>query len=115
MHKAYWMRALTLAVVVAAGFLFVSGASAAVRRTLTVGLNCYSLGHQRLQCEADVAGGTGSYSYQWTPTPTAGGGQLAIIHCARAYQYQSVSVSVTDNGNSSTAGDSGSFYCGDAQ
>jgi hypothetical protein len=64
MLKAYWVRALALALV-AAGFVVFSGASAAARRrTLTVGLDCYSLGQQRLECEAYPAGGTGSYSYQ---------------------------------------------------
>ncbi|HZF11322.1 MAG TPA: hypothetical protein VFE33_21225 [Thermoanaerobaculia bacterium] len=82
--------------------------------TLTVGVACYSLGHGRLQCEADAAGGTGPYTYAWSPTPSAGGGSegLAIIPCS-PYQYRTVSVTVTD-ANSDIATDSGSFYCGDA-
>jgi len=82
--------------------------------TLTVGVDCYSLGHGRLQCAADAGGGTAPYSYAWSPTPSAGGGSegLAIIPC-NPYQYRTVSVTVTD-ANSDTAMASGSFYCGDA-
>jgi hypothetical protein len=118
MFKSHWIKVLALTVVVAVGFLALSGKSgAAPRRTLTAGLICYSLGHQRLQCDAGASGGTGSYSYQWSPTPIAGGHEegLAIVRCARAYAYQTVSVTVTDNGTSATANDSGSFFCGDAQ
>lgn len=114
MFKSHWIRALALAVV-AVGILVISGKSgAAPRRTLSVGIYCISLGHQRLECSADASGGSGSYTYQWTPTPIIGN-QNAIIRCARAYSYQTVSVTVTDSSNGATAGDSGSFYCGDAQ
>ena len=111
MFKSRWIRALALAVV-AVGFLAVSGKSgAAPRRTLTVGLNCYGLGHQQTQCEADVGGAIGSITYQWTPTPAAGGQALAIINCSSRTQPQFISVTVTDSANGATATDSGSFYC----
>jgi len=84
----------------------------AAGKTLIVGVNCYSLGRGRLQCEALVDNGTGPFTFSWTPTPTAGGGSegLAIVPCTQ-WHYQTVSVTVTD-ANSDTGSDSGSFYCG---
>jgi hypothetical protein len=83
--------------------------------TLSVALDCYGLGFNRMQCEALVDGGTSPYSFSWTPTPTAGGGSggLAIIPCNNG-QYRTVSVDVTD-ANNDTGSDSGSFYCGSPQ
>jgi hypothetical protein len=48
----------------------------------TVGIYCYPLGRNRLECHADVSGGTGPYTYQWSPTPLSGGGEIAIIACS---------------------------------
>jgi hypothetical protein len=112
MFKSNLIRALAL-VVVAFGFLAVSGKSGAApkRRTLTVGINCYGLGHRQTQCEADVGGAVGSISYQWTPTPAAGGQALAIINCSSNTQPQFITVTVTDSANSATSSDSGYFYC----
>jgi hypothetical protein len=113
MFSTHRIRALLLIAVV--GLLFIPINSGAARTTVTVGLACYSLGHQRLQCEADAAGGSGSYSYQWTPTPSSGGQQLAIVRCGAAFQYQAVSVTVTDSVTAESDTASGSFFCGDAQ
>lgn len=111
MFKSHSIRALALAFV-AFGLLAVSGKSgAAPRRTLTVGLNCYALGHKQTQCEATVGGAVGSISYQWSPTPAAGGQALAIINCPSLTQPQFITVTVTDSANSATASDSGTFYC----
>ena|ERR1051325_4877838 len=115
MLKSHWIRALAFAAV-AVGFLVVSGKSgAAHRRTLTVGVNCYGLGHRQTQCEADVGGAVGSISYQWSPTPAAGGQALAIINCPNSFSPVNVSVIVTDSANGATASDSGTFYCNPPQ
>jgi hypothetical protein len=113
MFSKHWIRALAL-VIVAAGFLVSPGTSGAARRTVAVGIYCISLGHQRLECHADVSGGTGSYTYQWTPTPTTGHTDFVIVRCASAYSNQAVSLTVTDSGGA-MGSDSTVAYCGDAQ
>ena len=115
MFKSHCIRALALAVV-AAGILAVSGKSgAAPRRTLTVGLNCYGLGHRQTQCEADVGGAVGTISYQWSPTPAAGGQALSIENCPNSFSPVNVTVTVTDSANGAQASDSGTFYCNPPQ
>ena len=81
--------------------------------TLVCDIQCYALGHGRMQCEAIVEGGTGSYSYAWTPTPTAGGEAYMISNCTQ-WQYYNASVTVTDSGGA-TFTDSDTFYCGTPQ
>jgi hypothetical protein len=104
-----------LALAAAASLLGAAPAAPRGPATLTVGLDCYGLGFNRMQCEALVSGGTSPYSFSWSPTPTAGGGPdgLAIIPCNQG-QYRTVSVFVTD-ANNDTGSDSGSFYCGSPQ
>jgi len=107
-------RIRLIAALAAAGLMGAALAPPASATTLTVGIvGCYSIGHGRVQCEADVAGGTGPYTFSWTPTPLSGGGGggLAIIGCP-ALHYRTISVVVTD-ANSETANDSGYYYCGD--
>jgi hypothetical protein len=113
MFKSHWIRALALAIV-ATGIPAVSGTSSAAT-TLTVGLNCYGLGHRQTQCEADVSGAVGSITYQWSPTPAAGGQALAIINCPNSFSPVNVSVTVTDSANGAQASDSGTFYCSPPQ
>jgi hypothetical protein len=114
MFKVRWIRALIL--IIAVGLMCVSGTRTKAAPTLAVGIYCISLGHARLECHADVSGGTGSYSYAWTPTPTQGGsGQdFVIVRCAAAYTNQGVSLTVTDS-NGATGSDSTVHYCGNAE
>lgn len=96
------------------GLLSASWAPNRAATVLTTGLDCYALGHGRMQCEATPEGGTGSYvSYAWTPTPTAGGGALMISNCTQ-WHYYTASVTVTDS-DGATASASGTFYCGTPQ
>lgn len=80
-------------------------AQSSTQTTLVVGVVCIPLGRNRLECQADVSGGTGPYSFQWSPTPLAGGGSfgLAIIPCA-GNGFRTISVTATD-----AYGDTGSF------
>jgi len=111
MFKHHLIRALLITFAV--GLLTVSGTRGSASTTVSVGLYCISLGHQRLECHADASGGTGSYTYQWSPTPIIGSGDFVIVRCAQAYHNQSVIVTVTDsNGSSDTA--STIAFCGDA-
>ena len=70
---------------------------------------CIPLGRDRLECHADVGGGTSPYTYQWSPTPSAGGGEIAIIPCPGT-STRTISVTVTD-ANNQTGSYSGQFYC----
>ena len=75
------------------------------KTTLAVGVFCIPLGRNRLECHADVTGGTSPYSFQWSPTPLSGGGSegLAIIACS-GNGFKTIGVNVTDS-----LGDTGSF------
>jgi hypothetical protein len=109
------IRALVLAVA-ALGLLAIPVNRGEARTALSVSLYCVSAGHQRLDCQAYAAGGSGTYVYyHWTPTPVAGyqGGPYVLIPCARAYANQTASVTVTDS-NGATAGATKTTYCGDA-
>jgi hypothetical protein len=111
---ASFRRIRLIAALAVAGLMGAVLAPPAAATTLTVGIAaCYSVGHGRVQCEADVEGGTGPYTFSWSPTPLSGGGGqgLAIIGCPTG-NYRTISVVVTD-ANSETANDSGYFYCGD--
>ena len=121
MSKTNLIRALALVVAIA-GLLGAPRKSGAVPPTsVSVGLYCISLGHQRLECHATASGGTAPYTFQWTPPSVIGGSTggeneevIAIIRCARAYSLQSVNVTATDsNGATDTA--STTCFCGDAQ
>ena len=85
------------------------------RTTLSVGMYCISLGHQRLECHFEVSGGTGSYTYQFTPPASrvAADVGIAIVPCARAYSYQTVYLNVTDSAGA-TGSASTTEWCGDA-
>jgi len=95
MFNIRWIRALVL--ITAVGLLGIPGKSGAASTTLDVGLYCISLGHQRLECHAEVSGGTGIYTYNWTPARTGGSDTIAIIPCARANSLQTVYLNVTDS------------------
>ena len=79
--------------------------------TLAVGVYCIPLGRNRLECHADVTGGTSPYSFQWSPTPLSGGGSagLAIIACS-GNGFKTIGVNVTDS-LGDTGGFSGQFQC----
>jgi hypothetical protein len=117
MFKTKSTRALVLIVVLVAiiGLLGVSSKSVAAPTPVAVGIYCISLGHQRLECHADVSGGTGVYTtWLWTPTPQTGSTDFVIVRCAQAYHNQSVSLTVTDS-LGAQGSDSTVAYCGDAQ
>jgi hypothetical protein len=109
------IRALVLTVA-AIGLLGVPAGSGAAPTSVTVGLYCLSIGHQRLECQYEITGGTGIYTNQWKPVPYAGGSGssgTALVRCARAYSYQTVTLTATDsNGASGSA--SYTAFCGDA-
>ena len=112
-------RVLVLIIVLVAvvGSLGVSSRSSAAPTPVAVGIYCISLGHQRLECHADVSGGSGIYTtWQWTPTPLpAGNGtDLVIVRCAQAYANQAVSLTVTDS-LGAQGSDQTTHYCGDAE
>ena len=96
------IRALVLAIA-AIGFLAVPVERGAARTTLDVGISCTSIGFQRLECYADVTGGTGTYtSYQWSPPSYPGGAtDYVIIRCSRPNANQTVYLTVTDSGGNS--------------
>lgn len=109
------IRALVLTVA-AVGFLAVPVNRGAARTTLSVGISCVSIGFQRLECSADVSGGTGTYtSYQWSPPSYPGGAtDQVIIRCSRLNAMQDVYLTVTDSGGNTGSG-STSRYCGGAE
>ncbi len=114
MFNTKWTRTLML-IIVLVGLLGVSGRSGAAPTPVAVGIYCISLGHQRLECHADVSGGTGSYTtWQWTPTPMAGSTDFVIVRCAQAYHNQTVSLTVTDS-LGAQGSDQTTAFCGDAQ
>ena len=106
------IRALVLTVA-AVGFLAVPVGRGAAQTTLSVGISCISIGFQRLECHADVSGGTGTYtSYQWSPPSYPGGAtDYVIIRCSRPNAIQTVYLTVTDSGGNTGSG-STSRYCG---
>jgi hypothetical protein len=108
------IRAVVLAVAVVA-LLVVPGKPSAATTTLDVNMYCISLGHQRLECHFEVAGGTGVYTYQFTPPASRVAADIgvAIVPCARAYSLQTVYLTVTDS-NGETGSASTTAYCGDA-
>ena len=121
MSKTNLIRVLVLVVAIA-GLLGVPRKSDAFPSTsVSVGIFCISLGHQRVECHATASGGTAPYTFQWTPPQSTGGttgGEnqevIAIIRCARAYSLQTVYVTATDStGATDTA--STTCFCGDAQ
>jgi len=119
MFNRKWTRVLVLItfLVAVVGFLGVSSRSKAAPTPVAVGIYCISLGHQRLECHADVSGGSGVYTtWLWTPTPLpAGNGtDLVIVRCAQAYANQAVSLTVTDS-LGAQGSDQTVAYCGDAQ
>lgn len=105
-------RALVLALA-AAALLGVPTKSGASPTTLNVGISCVSVGFQRLECHADVSGGTGTYtSYQWSPPSYPGGAtDYVIIRCSQAYTNQTVYLTVTDSGGN-TGSASTVRFCG---
>lgn len=108
------IRALALTVA-ALGLLAVPTKSAAPT-PLNVWLYCISIGHQRLECQYEVTGGTGVYTYLWKPKPYAGGSipsGTALVNCTRAYSYQTVTLTATDS-SGATASATYTAYCGDA-
>jgi hypothetical protein len=74
MFKTKSTRALVL-IVVLIGLLGISSKSVAAPTLVAVGIYCISLGHQRLECHADVSGGTGGFSrcLNWTLSLSSGG------------------------------------------
>lgn len=117
MFNAKWTRVLVLIIVLVAavGFLGFSSRSSAAPTPVAVGIYCISLGHQRLECHADVSGGSGVYTtWQWVPTPTAGSTDFVIVRCAQAYHNQTVSLTVTDS-LGAQGSDQTTHYCGDAE
>jgi hypothetical protein len=114
MFSTHGIRALVLTIV-AVGLLLIPGKSGTASPTpVAVGIYCISLGHQRLECHADVSGGTGVYTYQWSRTPIAGSTDLVIVRCARAYSNQTVTLTVTDSGGA-TGSSTTTTFCGDAE
>lgn len=115
MFNTHWVRALSL-IICAAGLLGVSSKSIAAPTPISVGIYCVSQGHQRLECQAAVSGGTGSYTYQWTPGPLpVGNGQdHVLVRCGPPYTNVTVSLTVTDSNGATGSGETGAF-CGDAQ
>ncbi len=116
MFNSKWTRILVLIIVLVAivGSLGVSSRSSAAPTPVAVGIYCISLGHQRLECHADVSGGSGVYTtWQWTPTPLAGSTDFVIVRCAHAYANQAVSLTVTDS-LGAQGSDQTVAYCGDA-
>lgn len=109
------IRALALAVA-ALGLLAVPVQRGAARTGLYVSTQCYSAGHQRVECYGYASGGSGAYYYDWTPNPLYGGeGQdYVLIPCARAYSYQTVYLTVTDLNTGATGSTSETQWCGDA-
>jgi hypothetical protein len=113
------IRLLVSFVIAVVALLVVSIAPSLATTVLTTQVDCYSLGHGRMQCEAQVSGGTGVYvSHTWTPTPFVdgggNGGQFLMTGFCSPYHYGSASFSVTDSGGASDTGYAG-FFCGDAQ
>jgi hypothetical protein len=107
--------ALVLTAVVAV-LLAVPVERGAARTGLYVSTQCYSAGHQRVECYGYASGGSGAYFYDWTPNPLYGGeGQdYVLIPCARAYSYQTVYLTVTDQSTGATGSASEIQWCGDA-
>lgn len=107
--------ALTLTIAVVA-LLAVTGNRGAAQPTLSVGMYCISLGHQRLECHFEVAGGTAPYTYQFTPQATrvAADVGIAIVPCAPLDSLETVTLVVTDS-SSATGSDTTTAWCGDAQ
>ena len=102
--------ALMLVLTLAALAILVAPVRRSAARTAPApGIYCIPLGRNRLECHADVSGGTTPYTYQWSPTPMAGGGEIAIIYCPGT-NTRTISVTVTD-ANNETGSYSGNFYC----
>lgn len=116
MFNSKWTRVLAL-IIVLVGLLGISSRSGAAPTPVAVGIYCISLGHQRLECHADVSGGSGVYTtWQWTPTPLpAGNGtDFVIIRCAQAMHNQTVYLTVTDS-LGAQGSDQTTHFCGDAE
>lgn len=112
-NKRILALTLTIAFVT---LLAVPAERGAARTTLDVGISCTSIGFQRLECQAEVLGGTGTYtSYQWSPPSYPGGATShVIIRCSRPYAMQTVYLTVTDSAGNTGSG-STSHFCGGAQ
>lgn len=107
-------RILALVLTIAFIALLAAPINRSTARTgLSVGLYCISLGHQRLECQFDVSGGTGIYTYQFTPQATRIGAGIAIVPCGPPYTLEYVILNVTDS-NGATGNASTYSYCGDA-
>jgi hypothetical protein len=111
MFKIHCIRAIVLIIAVA-GLLGVPSKSDAARTTLAVGIYCISLGHSRLECHAEVSGGTGIYTYDWIPDRTGGSDTIAIIPCVNG-RLKTVTLVVTDS-NGGSGSDYTTAFCGDA-
>ncbi|HWW76296.1 MAG TPA: hypothetical protein VNZ44_12925 [Pyrinomonadaceae bacterium] len=110
-------RILTLVLMVAVVVLLAVPLNrSAAQPTLSVGMYCISLGHQRLECHFDVSGGTAPYTYQFTPPASrvAEDVGIAIVPCAPVYTLETVTLVVTDS-NGATGSASATAFCGDAQ
>lgn len=112
-HKRILALVLSVAAV---GFLVVPVDRGAAKTTLDVGISCTSIGFQRLECYAEVLGGTGTYTnYQWSPPSYPGGAtEHVIIRCSRNYANQTVYLTVTDSAGNTGTG-STIHYCGAPQ
>ncbi|WP_325310734.1 hypothetical protein [Longimicrobium sp.] len=76
---------------------------------------CISLGHGRMECQAQASGGTGSYTFSFTPSTfyvSQSGGYVDWGSYCNPYRVSSATVTVNDGTSSVTQ--STSFYCGDA-
>ena len=62
------IRALVLAIA-ALGLLAVPVERGAARSGVYASMQCYSAGHQRVECYGYASGGSGSYYNDWTPNP----------------------------------------------
>jgi hypothetical protein len=116
MFQTHLIRTFML-IMATLGLLGLTGKSVAAPTPVAPGIYCIALGHQRLECHADVSGGTGVYTnYQWTPIPLPGGNgtDLVIVRCAQAMTNQTVYLTVTDSAGAQGS-DQTTTFCGDAE